>query len=653
MSRSAKSLAFVIALALPQCSAQAPVSSKSSPLTLAADAWTSRDVWSLRDVGWSSQRKLSSAQLQQVVAERSAQGMIPINLGAVVDGAPQFSIVWRDNVDGRAWHAHWDLSSEQYGALWDQYKNEGFRPLNLTSYRNGDRAAWAGVWIENREGLGWSSYRGLTSDDYAARFEELRGKGYRPIDIDAYDTGSGLRFATIWYENVENIAWAQLRNMSREQYQARLDEYTANGYLIIDYDEYGSNYAAIWEQPVDRPAYAVRTSRGERDFANLWRQYRDEGLRPVHVEDHDGNEFAGIWVENSARYLYPRKTDIDTAITNYRNANSLPGISVAVLRASDVFYQRGFGWADENDEKAANAGTVYTAASVSKVFGGTLAAKLEETRALTDGTPVTLDLRQPTASFLPGLPAHHTHTVEQLTAHLGCVAHYDTTPSIENQTQHYASARAAVESIWGVPLVNGCNVGQDRSYSTGGFTFVGAVLEAVSGRNINDLIATELAGPFGLTSLRSQWATGTLPENYERAAPYNDSNTEISYEDNTWKVLGGGLELNVIDLARFGGLVMSGQIVSPNVRDNRLFSPVAPGCIPASGGICSNGVAWELGDSNGHFVAQHNGSVTGARSFIRIYPNDDLVVAIMSNRTKHNPDIDTLGDSIGNIVLAP
>jgi hypothetical protein len=38
---------------------------------------------------------------------------------------------------------------------------------------------------------------------------------------------------------------------------------------------------------------------------------------------------------------------------------------------------------------------------------------------------------------------------------------------------------------------------------------------------------------------------------------------------------------------------------------------------------------------------------------IRIYPNDDLVVAIMSNRKHHNPDIDTLGTSIGEIVLAP
>ncbi|HET8938762.1 MAG TPA: serine hydrolase [Polyangiales bacterium] len=160
-----------------------------------------------------------------------------------------------------------------------------------------------------------------------------------------------------------------------------------------------------------------------------------------------------------------------------------------------------------------------------------------------------------------------------------------------------------------------------------------------------------IARPFGLGSLRAQWADGFLTNNYERATPYNATNNETTYEDSSWKVFGGGLELNVVDLARFGQLVLSGQIVSPTVRDTRLFSPVAPGCAGSTAGICQNGVAWELGTSSGRFVVEHGGSWTGARSFVRIYPNDDLVVAIMSNRTDHDPK--TLGTSIGDIVLAP
>jgi len=643
-------------LSLLHCSADiasTAVGHAPAALVKAADAWTSRDIWSLREVGWASHRNIRGAELQRLSDEHSAAGMIPINLSALVqDGFTHYSTVWRENVDGRDFHMHWDLSSEEYGALWDQYSDEGFRPLNLTSYLVGDQQLWAGIWIENREGLGWSSFRGLTGEEYAARHDELSAKNFRPIDIDGYETSSGLRYATIWYENVENIEWGALRNMSRDSYQTQVNQNAAAGYLMIDDDRYsGDKYAAIWERPVSGGASTLSTTLGEQDFANFLRKNRDEGLRPLLVEGHDSDESASIWVQNSDRYQYDRKGQIDAATRTYLNTNNLPGISVAVIRGGNVLYQHGFGWADVNDEKAANAETVYNAASVSKVFGGTLAARLEATHALMDGTAVSLDLKQPTALYLPFIPAHHTHTVEQVTAHLGCIPHYETTPAIPNQTVHYDSAINAVQSIWSTGLVAGCSIGATRSYSTPGFTFVGAVLEAVSGRTVQDLVATEIAQPFGLGSLRAQWADGFLTNNYERATPYDAVGEEIAYEDSSWKVFGGGLELSVVDLARFGQLVLSGQIVSPTVRDTRLFSPVAPGCAGSTAGICNNGVAWELGTSSGHSVVEHDGSWIGARSLVRIYPNDDLVVAVMSNRRDHDPK--TLGTSIGDIVLAP
>lgn len=655
-SRLAMQLGTItMTLSLLHCSADVttPVGHEPAALRTAADAWTSRDIWSLRNVGWASHRNISGAELQRVSDEHSVAGMIPLNLSALVQsGYTQYSSVWRDNVDGRDYRMHWDLTSEQYAALWDQYGNEGFRPLNVTSYLAGDQQLWAGIWIENREGLRWSSYRGLTGDEYAARFDELSSKNFRPIDIDGYDTSSGLRYATIWYENVENVEWAQLRNMSHDSYVTQVNQRAAAGYMMIDDDRYsGDKHAAIWERPVSGGASTLSTTLGEHDFANFSRQNRDEGLRPLLVEAHDNDESASIWVQNYDRYQYDRKGQIDAATRAYLNANSLPGISVAVIRGGDVLYQHGFGWADVNDEKAANAETVYNAASVSKVFGGTLAARLEDTHALMDGTAVSLDLKQPTALYLPFIPAQHAHTVEQVTAHLGCIPHYDTTPAIANQTTHYDSAGNAVQSIWNTGLVVGCNIGATRSYSTAGFTFVGAVLEAVSGRTVQDLVATEIAQPFGLGSLRAQWADGFLTDNYERATPYDSMNNETSYEDSSWKVFGGGLELNVVDLARFGQLVLSAQIVSPTVRDTRLFSPVAPGCAGSTAGICKNGVAWELGTSSGRSIVEHDGSWTGARSLVRIYPNDNLVVAVMSNRTDHDPK--ALGTSIGDIVLAP
>jgi CubicO group peptidase (beta-lactamase class C family) len=632
-------------------------------------SWTSRDMFQLRNIGWSSHRGLSLQELSDNYAERSAAGQIPLNIGAKrKGGGPEFSIVWRDNVDDRGWKAHWNLTSAEYHALWEQYRDQGYRPLNVTGYRvTGGNDRFAGIWVENRENLGWVSYRGLTHDEYGDFFQEWRDKGYRPIDLEMYETGDGPRIATIWYENVDNVAWAQFRNMSRERYQQEVDDRGAAGYLMIDYDSYDGDdeYAAIWEIPaVARPPYQIRTRREDPDFANYWRQYRDEGYRPFHVENHGDNSndhFAGIWVQNLDRFDYDRKGDIDNAVDAYRSANDIPGISVAVIRGGEVLYQRGFGWADVDDEKAAHGQTVYNAASVSKVVGGTLAAKLEAEGVLRSGASVSLDMTLPTSSFLTGIPAHHTHTVEELTAHLSCVAHYDTSPDIDNLSGHYPTALAAAKQFWNTGLVSSCPVASGNpSYSTPGFTLLGAVLEDVTGERIADLVKSEITVPYGLTSMRPQWETidshgiqvGVMRDDYERAKHYDDDNDEDDYDDTSWKVLGGGIETNPVDLARFGWLVLSGQVVSPAVRDNRLFAPVSPGCGPDdTGGLCSYGVAWNRGYHGARRIVEHGGSQTGARSHLRLYRDDDLVIALMSNRTEH--DIWTLCDSIGDIVLAP
>lgn len=116
-------------------------------------------------------------------------------------------------------------------------------------------------------------------------------------------------------------------------------------------------------------------------------------------------------------------------------------------------------------------------------------------------------------------------------------------------------------------------------------------------------------------------------------------------------MLGGGIEVDAVDLATFGWKVLSGQIVAPSARDNRLFSAVQPGCGTSTSGACAYGLSWKRGGDNGRRILEHGGSWRGARSHLRLYRkksafpipgqpgNDELVIAIMSNskRDDHNP----------------
>ena len=113
------------------------------------------------------------------------------------------------------------------------------------------------------------------------------------------------------------------------------------------------------------------------------------------------------------------------------------------------------------------------------------------------------------------------------------------------------------------------------------------------------------------------------------------------------------MEVNAVDLATFGWKVLSGQIISPTVRDNRVFAPVSPLCIlnPASTeGLCSYGLGWRRSYDGARRVVEHGGSWTGARSHILMYRDEGLVIAILSNRGAHEPY--WLARAIGCVVLA-
>ena len=209
-----------------------------------------------------------------------------------------------------------------------------------------------------------------------------------------------------------------------------------------------------------------------------------------------------------------------------------------------------------NDGKVAHGETIYNTASVAKVIGGTLAGKLEAEDRLHDGTTFSLDLTK-RDRVLPHQCAdrrrqirhdpvsQHKQNVDQLLSHLGCIAHYETTPISPIRRQHYANAIAAVQSIWNVGLVNGCTIGSTISYSTPAFTFVGAVLERVTGRTAAGCCARRSPNATALPTLRVQFETAVAAgELRPGRRPTTTTTPRPTYQDNSWKPLerGNGAE---------------------------------------------------------------------------------------------------------------
>ncbi len=633
-------------------------------------------------------RDLTSAQFSAEYQNLSGKNYLMTDFDAysTADGT-RYSMLWQKNTDSRAWAILRDMDSATIATEIATRRNQGFRLVDVEAYPLNGAIRWGAIWVKNNENYLTIVQRSQTSADFSQNYQTNTNAGYRLVDFSAYNTANGVRYNGLWQKNADGRQWIVLRDMSRQQYQNNMDAYYSQGFDLVDFEAYdspyGTSYAGIWEKRSTLSS-AVKSDRDAQAFTNLFYEQADKGYRLVDFERYvtdDGVRYAGVWQENNARFRYSKKDEIDDAIVNYRDTNNLPGISVVMIRDGDMFYRRGFGWADVDSKKAANSQTIYSWASLSKVLAGTLAAKLEDKGSLEDGTTFTLDLDERADTYIPTLPGGHNYTTAQLLSHLGCIQHYPTgfagSTGIPDQTTHYNSALAALSSITGQNLVSPCTIGTSYNYSTHAFTIVGAVLERQTGKGISDLVRSEISEPYGLTTLRAQYETANLPSNYFRATPYDEAfaigtpgtsnfkpphpqtnpNVETNYTDSSWKVLGGGLESSTYDLARFGWKTLNGEIVSAsdenNVRDDRLWTRVNNSNIAAR-----HGLGWQVINANsGRRIADWSGGWLGARTYLRAYRDNGLVIAIMSNRRNHRSDINAdvfdLADSLENIVLGP
>lgn len=560
-----------------------------------------------------------------------------------------------------------DLTDAELDARNQEARDGGLRPTDLEAYEVAGGTRYAGIWVENTEGVGWWAGHDLTADEFDEASGNLTGSGYRIVDIEAHAASDGVRFAAIWHQSCDNDNWRQLRGMDRDDYQMEVDSRAEDGFRVVDFESYdtdeGQRYAAVWQRVPAGRAWRVRSDGRLADFLNDHNRYTDEGHRLVDFESYAtsaGDRYAGIWAENDPRYDYAFRAVLDTMVANYRTTHGLPGISVAVMHADSILYQRGFGWADSASGKWAHSGTIYLTASVAKAIAGTVAARLEERGEV--------DLTARTSDYLENLDAdEHTHTVEQLLAKMGCVPHYaEASPSRPDTLQVYAYRADALEQMWADTLLGGCTPGMHYRYSTHGYTYVGAVLEGVTGKPVADILDDELIRPYGLASMRTVTSEngagygglGVRP--YDLAQGYrltNGQSQAVDYENSTWKILGGGLQTDAVDLARFGALTLNGAIVADTARLWRDLTVGGSSWVDSISSIRPTGLGWVVSSQRpdnargfSRAAAEHGGDGRGAGTLIRIYRDGDLVIAIMANQQLSSTRTDADGDPLGHPV---
>jgi CubicO group peptidase (beta-lactamase class C family) len=606
------------------------------------------DVLDLDSIGWRSGRNYSSSAFGSWFGELSGQGYMMVDIEVdEIDGQQRVGGVWQWNADGRAWYETRNMSLATYESYQQTRAEAGFRMIDQEVYTLSSQTYYAGIWIKNTENLRWVNYYDVPSSVFSALFSVYSGMGYMPIDVDAYEIGGELLYSAIWLDNFEGLDWHEWRDLTSQQFAEKFDEYR-DQFRMIDVESYrygGTQYyAGIWVENVNGRKWVEWRDMTSKGFGEKWAELRDAGYRLIDYEVYptsSGWRYAGIWRQNSDRPDWVHKSDIDTILQGYFDNANLPGMSVAIAENGQFRYLRGFGDADLANDVATDSRTIYRLASVSKAVAGVLGMRLSE-----EGL---IDLTNDTRDYVPTMPVHHTHTVSETLTNRAGLGHYcgDTVcdypdwktwvGGADEEPDHFATALDAAERLWDAPL-SYPPPGSTYRYSTFGYTFTGAAMEGAVGSPIGDILEDYLQVPYGLDTLRVEDRSAP---NAKRSLLYNKDNEEVAADDLTWKVLGGGLESSAYDLLRFGIKVNNGTILTSNSR-TQLWTP------PDS--MANYGLGWNVGTQSGIDIVAKRGTQNGARAYIRIYPNADLVIVVLTNRsTGHDPI--PLGQQIGAVVL--
>lgn len=602
------------------------------PTTASADPIPS-PILDPNSVGWASVRGLTSAQYSADFDEKARAGYMVIDIEVDdINGTPRVGAVWQKNTDNRGWFQLRNMSAAEFETEKAAKRTLGYRMIDQEVYTLGTLKYYAAVWIYNSESLAWVSYTDQSSTEFSVLYTRYYDAGYMMIDVDAGFIQGVMNYSAVWVENVESMNWVEWRDLTSDEFAQKFDQYK-DDYRMIDVESYqigiAQFYAGIWVQNKNGRGWFEYRDMTAKSFGDKWLELRDAGYRLIDYEVYptlSGYRYAGIWRQNSERPNWPLKDQVDALGLLEMLLSGVPGMSIAIAQNGTFVYLKGFGYADVDDKVIAHSRTLFRLASVSKAVGAVLSLELQEQGLV--------DINDLSSDHIPGLPAFHTHAISHTISNRAGIGAYGTYPSIVGD---YDTALDAAALLWNTPLL--ATPGTQYIYSTHAYTFLGASLEGAVGDPIGTIYEDNLRTPFSLNTLTLE--DRSVPNKF-RATLYNTDNDEVAADDLSWKVLGGGLESSTYDLARFGIRVQDGTILTQASRD-LMWTP------PDS--LSNYALGWNTGTHKGAVVVAKDGLQNGARSYLRIYPDDGIVIAILTNRKEGGHDPAGLAKDIGGLML--
>lgn len=306
-------------------------------------------------------------------------------------------------------------------------------------------------------------------------------------------------------------------------------------------------------------------------------------------------------------------------IKDLMTKEAIPGFSVAVMKDGQFVWSEGFGYADLETHIPVTPQTRFRIGSLSKLLTAAAVAKLYEQGSL--------DLDAPVQKYVASFPKKEFEiTPRQLLGHLTGIRHYKSGEAIS--ATRYESVSDALKIFQDDDLLYQPET--KYQYSSWGYVLLSAAVEGASKKDFLDLMSEQVFSPLKMTN--------TFPDDNKKIVEYrsrfygktadNKWNNEV-YADTSDRWAAGGFVSNAEDLVVFASEMMKNGYLKPETRSLIFTSQKLK-----DGKETGVGFAWRIGkDSKGRTIYHHGGASAGGRTFLLVYPESKIVVALFCNLT--------------------
>ncbi len=343
----------------------------------------------------------------------------------------------------------------------------------------------------------------------------------------------------------------------------------------------------------------------------------------------------------------------DTLLDALIVEKKIPGLAITVLKEGKTLFQKGYGFADlETKNRIDPRKTIFRIASVSKNIAATALAHM-----VNEGI---LDLDTSFYNYVPYYPKKKwDFSIRQLASHTAGIRGYQGAEYALNKPY---TIRESIKIFAGDSLL--FEPGTDYLYNSYDWVLISLAMQEASGVPFEEYVQEKVLDSLGMkntfapTAVRSNGDENLLEQEDPDSTPLDVTERVVKFYsknrlgfrtaipvNNYYKLAGGGYLSTAEDIAKFGQAYLDGNILNKEVLSPFLTSEII------NGSKTYYGLGWQVSEDNqGRPFFGHIGNGVGGYSNFFVYPDQQMVLAILTNCT--NPNIQNELDEVVDTFLS-